>query len=385
MNKKSFSITYNGPFKDAGGYAKMNREIVKALLKNNIDVSINAMNSNRNCKELSLKDLYKETGNYTKPLKEFYIDGCLPQMPSRNKKYDKSIAFTMMETETIHKDFINKCNFYDAIFVPCEWNLKTFKKFGIKRPIYKVPLGVDINLYTPNGDSYNFISEKENKFIFFSLFGWSKRKGCDILLRSFIRKFGNNPNVILVVASRMWGSEEASRNRMILEEMNSYAKQEGYKKLPSNIIHIGTGFEEEEMPSLFRGSDCFILPTRGDSFGLPLIEAAACEIPIITTNHGGQLEYLDSKTSTFIDIEGFEDCKNLGLDKISSYYAKDIKIAKLHNKSIENLGEKMTYIINNYNEVKQKSKVLREKIKNNFTWDHSAKKVIQILSGDDNA
>lgn len=382
----NFSITYNGPFKDAGGYAKMNREISKALIDMGINVNIKVMNSNRSCKEVSIKDLFNKINNKNHS-KMFYIDGCLPQVPVNNQKYEKSFVLTMMETETIHKDFINKCNLYDSVIVPCEWNVNTFKKAGVKRPIYKVPLGVDVDLYNPDVEPYNFIpkEEKKDKFIFFSLFGWSKRKGCDILLRSFIRKFGNNPNVVLIIMSRVWGSEEASKNRMIIEEMNMYARQEGYKQLPSNIIHIGSGFEEKDMPSLFTASDCFILPTRGDSWCLPLIEAGACEIPIITTNHGGQLEYLDKKTATFIDIEGFEECSKLGLNKISSYYAKDIKIAKLGDNSIEALSEKMTYIINNYNKVKKKSKLLRKKIISNYTWKHSAEKIIKILNGDENA
>lgn len=42
-----------------------------------------------------------------------------------------------------------------------------------------------------------------------------------------------------------------------------------------------------QMPSLYKSADCFVLPTHGEGWGLPTMEAMAMGLPTITTNWGG--------------------------------------------------------------------------------------------------
>ena len=37
---------------------------------------------------------------------------------------------------------------------------------------------------------------------------------------------------------------------------------------------------------------CFLSLTRGEGFGLPILEASACALPVITTNWSAQLDFL---------------------------------------------------------------------------------------------
>jgi glycosyltransferase involved in cell wall biosynthesis len=37
------------------------------------------------------------------------------------------------------------------------------------------------------------------------------------------------------------------------------------------------------MAELYRSADCFVLPTRGEGWGMPILEAMACGVPAITT------------------------------------------------------------------------------------------------------
>jgi glycosyltransferase involved in cell wall biosynthesis len=368
------NIIYKGPFRDAGGYAKMNREIVKSLCSNNINVKIDEITSASKKKELDIDYLFKLTDkiNESENNDKFSITGALPQFPNSGK-FKKNILFTMMETETIDKKFIEKCNMFQEVWVPCEWNFKSFKEFGLKRSIKKITLGVDIDLYKPKE------REEREDFIFLSVFGWSLRKGYDILLRAFIRKFKDEDNVKLIIFSRLWGSESFHKKEVITNTIKKICLSEKIEFNPEKIVFIGNGIEEKEMPNLYNHADCFVLPTRGDAWCLPAIEAGACEIPVISTNYGGQTEFLNEENSFLIKTEGFENCSCLGLENISSYYSKDTKIVKLGEESIKDLMEKMDFVYKNYNIAKSKSYILRKQIEEKFTWDHSAKKIISAL------
>jgi glycosyltransferase involved in cell wall biosynthesis len=56
-----------------------------------------------------------------------------------------------------------------------------------------------------------------------------------------------------------------------------------------------------QMPDAFNAADLLIFPSAGDSFGLPLVEAAACGVPAIATAVGGPAEIVrDGETGWLV-------------------------------------------------------------------------------------
>jgi glycosyltransferase involved in cell wall biosynthesis len=56
---------------------------------------------------------------------------------------------------------------------------------------------------------------------------------------------------------------------------------------PKNF-HLG--FQREEMAQLYNAMDILILPSGGEGFGLPILEANACGVPVIATNYTAMTE-----------------------------------------------------------------------------------------------
>ena len=46
-------------------------------------------------------------------------------------------------------------------------------------------------------------------------------------------------------------------------------------------------YDYEALPALFASADAFVLPSHGEGWGLPLMEAMAMELPTIGTAFGG--------------------------------------------------------------------------------------------------
>ena len=56
---------------------------------------------------------------------------------------------------------------------------------------------------------------------------------------------------------------------------------------------------QDMIPEIYRSTDCWIVPSTSEGFGMPGIEAAACRCPLVSTKCGGPEDYVDE------DINGF--------------------------------------------------------------------------------
>ena len=62
------------------------------------------------------------------------------------------------------------------------------------------------------------------------------------------------------------------------EDLPSYAKQ-----LKLDFVHFVGPIAEADKPAVYHGAACFVFPSRYEGFGLPLLEALACGVPVVTT------------------------------------------------------------------------------------------------------
>jgi len=65
-----------------------------------------------------------------------------------------------------------------------------------------------------------------------------------------------------------------------------------------------------DMPRLYKGADCFVLPSRGEGWGRPHIEAMSMGLPAIATNWSGNTEFMLEDNSYLIPINGLEPVPN---------------------------------------------------------------------------
>jgi glycosyltransferase involved in cell wall biosynthesis len=64
-----------------------------------------------------------------------------------------------------------------------------------------------------------------------------------------------------------------------------------------NQYQLRIGIPQEVMAALYSGMDCLLSPTLGEGFGITVIEAQACETPVIVNNFSAQPELISDGVS----------------------------------------------------------------------------------------
>lgn len=123
-----------------------------------------------------------------------------------------------------------------------------------------------------------------------------------------IRSKGQQDLKLMIVGAPAWKSEES------LE----YIKNSKYRK---DIVLAGQG-TFEQLPSLYQNASVFVLPSKYEGFGMPVLEAFASEVPVIVTNNSSLSEVagdaaLKFKTGDYEELAGVL-LKLLGDDRLKT-------------------------------------------------------------------
>lgn len=81
-------------------------------------------------------------------------------------------------------------------------------------------------------------------------------------------------------------------------ELEGLAKELGLKGL--KFLGHKT---QEEVAEIYSVADVSTVPSRHEPFGLVAIEALACGTPVVVTNGGGLVDFVDEKVGSIVDIE----------------------------------------------------------------------------------
>ena len=76
------------------------------------------------------------------------------------------------------------------------------------------------------------------------------------------------------------------------------------------------GIPDKEMVNIYNIMDCFLLTTSGEGFGIPIIEAMACEVPVVATRYTTTEELVERNKAGFgISLAG---CESIDLFEMHS-------------------------------------------------------------------
>lgn len=210
-----------------------------------------------------------------------------------------NVGRTMFETDRLPPGWADACNRMDAVWVPTEFNRATFTSAGVApEKLRVVPGAIDMARYDPGAEPLRINGSRG--FNFLSIFDWSLRKGWDVLIRAFVAEFRADEDVALLfkVHSSFGTSLES-----IVRSVESFLIDtlgRSPDKIP-DIVFQDANIPDARMPGLYRAADCYVMPTRGEGWGRPFMEAMAMGLPAIGTNWSGQTEFMNAENSLLLD------------------------------------------------------------------------------------
>lgn len=163
-----------------------------------------------------------------------------------------------------------------------------------------VPLAVDTNVYKPTthvnigGEmvlARELLDIPEQAGFVVAMVAMNKdpqdRKNFNGAFRAFGRFWREHQDAVLYVHSDKFGIAGSQLN---LAELAKHAAIPPHAIVFSNTYALQIGFSAEMMAALYTAADVLLCPSKGEGFGVPMIEAQACGTPVIASDFTSQTE-----------------------------------------------------------------------------------------------
>ena len=218
-------------------------------------------------------------------------------------------------------------NLSDYICVPSEFSKKSFLEKGYdEKKIVKIPYGVDLENF--------FLSNKikdNSQFNIICVGAISIRKGIIYLINAFNELNLKNCKLILI------GDVEKGFEKIL-------------KPFLSDKIKIVSPISQNSLRAFYNQASVFVTCSIEDGFGMVILQAMACGLPVIATKNTGGSEIIDDGVDGFI----------------------------LPIRDTEKLKEKILYLYKNRDELLSMGEKANQKAQNFFSWENYGEKIINF-------
>jgi glycosyltransferase involved in cell wall biosynthesis len=195
----------------------------------------------------------------------------------------RRVGLTCWETDRLHPDFAAGLERADLVLAPSEHNLRLFSKV---RPAALVPFPVRVPPLEEMEVPSELADVSASTHVFYSIGSWQERKNPIGLLTAYLTGFTGQEDVLLVLKTGPAGAARTALSQF-------QALQERLALPDPPPVKILTGqWPAERVWGLHRRGACYVSMSRGEAFGLPLLDAAAIGNRVIAPDWGGQVDFL---------------------------------------------------------------------------------------------
>ena len=286
---------------------------------------------------------HSEPGAWSVPYALYETEECPPVLADKfNRKWGFVVGRTMFETDRLPDGWADRLNNVDEVWVPTMHHKRIFEDANVKNVVV-VGQGIDSNRWDPSKarpldwrmiDPDRQCNQDDVKFL--SVFKWEKRKGHDILIPAFWEAFpppsecsaeemrngeckapwsdadgddgdDDKRGTCLIIVTSLYHTDPEE----VIGDIERYwvgstgQKAREYEDMQGVILL--NGLSEDQLIGLYKSVDAFVLPSRGEGWGRPYMEAMAMGLPVIATNWSGPTAFVTEDNGYLLKIKGLVD------------------------------------------------------------------------------
>ena len=177
------------------------------------------------------------------------------------------------------------------------------------------------------------------------------RKGVDVLLRAYFDSFTGADDVSLVLKTFPNPHNEVGT---LLQDLRSSHVD------PPKVHWIDRDLDMAGIAGLYNLASCYVHPSRGEGFGLPVAEAMAAGVPVISVAYSGLADFVSDATAATVPYRLVPAQTHLSVT--GSLWAEPDR---------DVLASEMRKIVNSPDdaEIQTRCKTAREMILDKFSWE----------------
>jgi glycosyltransferase involved in cell wall biosynthesis len=278
-----------------------------------------------------------------------------------------NIQWVVFESTRVPEHIMSVLRPADQVWVPSTWGREILIGNGIpEQKICVVPEGVNGHLFHTH---LRTEWEQTRPFRFLSVGKYEQRKSFDETLLAFSQTFGNTDGIELVIKSNYFTNHEQKAQDL----------QKKIKDLNlTNVTVLWGQMSVDQIAELYRSCDAFVFPTKGEGWGLPLIEAAASGLPIITVPHSGHTEFIQHMASSVVGV-GYV-MTDIDCPEYQSYYP-DINRnwGQWARPDIYSISNAFQTVCREYKTLYKNAQKNSTIIRNRFSWQNSVDRALVAI------
>ena len=205
----------------------------------------------------------------------------------------RHIGYWAWELEELPSHHISAIDAVDEIwtmskFVQKAVEAKTEKKVSVVPVAFRAPSA-------PTTFTRKMLGLPTDKFTFMTSFDYlsiPKRKNPESTIKAYLSTFRESDGACLIVKSI--NSNQNPEYRASLKTLASNR---------SDILFFDRYLSSIENLALIELADCFVSMHRSEGFGLNMADAMALGTPVVSTNYGGNLDFMSDQSTALVEYE----------------------------------------------------------------------------------
>ena len=397
--KNTFYISC--PIDTYSGYGSRSRDLVKTIIESDkYDVKIIPQRWGNTAwgyiKDHSEKWGFLEQYLYKQPQldkqPDIWAQITVPNEFQPVGKYNIGIT-AGMETTGVHHTWVEGVNRMNLTLVPSEHSKTTFLnsvfqqqnqqgqvvgEIKVNKPIEVLFEGVDLDTFVSKKG--NFPLEIKEDFAYLCVGHWLQgdfgedRKNIGYTIKAFLEVFKNKKKAPALILKTPVGNSSYMGRDELVKRVEQLKSSVNTTRLPSIYILNGD-LSEEQLNELYNHPKvkAFMMFTKGEGYGRPLLEFSLSKKPILTTNWSGHIDFLKKDFCCLVNGE---------LKNVHPSAAQKDMILQEFQWFTPNDGEVGFYIKDVYENYKKYQELAKRQAyhsKENFSLSKMGEKLMEIL------